>query len=116
MEAETGTQTKEADVKSTPGPWEVIYKATRGRDAIMAVDDQWIATVGQSTIDNDCAPGNAHLMAAAPDLLAACKALVAVANELKDDEHGEHADDCIMCQAVAVANEAIAKAEDQSHE
>jgi len=67
-------------MKHTPGPWVVESKSQEGSFIISrpgrkdgtAFSSWWIAFVGPC-LENDIA--NALLIAAAPDLLAACKAL-----------------------------------------
>lgn len=56
--------------KHEPGPWEVVPVPRRSRQEIRAVDGPSIAEVyGYQDEDN---VANAKLIAAAPDLLAAC--------------------------------------------
>jgi hypothetical protein len=54
--------------KHTPGPWRVLYGERNGDTQIMAQDDYFrVAVTGAA---------DARLIAAAPDMLAALKALV----------------------------------------
>ncbi len=79
-------QVKEKTAQHTPGPWVVEYKATRRRDAVMACGEQWICTVGQSTIPTpEMAQANARLIAAAPDYHAATELVRTSAETLGTD-------------------------------
>lgn len=99
----------------TPGPWHVVERENGAPYIASPLGS--ICDMRLNGLNRKTKYANAEFIVRAcnshDDLLAACKALVATANELKDDEHGEHADDCTMCQAVAVADEAIAKAEQE---
>lgn len=73
--------------KYTPGPWEQFAKLTasenhKGFDVQDVASQHWIATVGPRDMDGIEGEANAHLIAAAPDLL---EALMAV-DEWLDDQ------------------------------
>ena len=73
----------------TPGPWNIAHDF----DATGLIESGFgnVATVaGFGNPDDETRP-NAALLAAAPDLLAACKGLVERA-ELERIEHGDNAD------------------------
>lgn len=58
----------------TPGPWEVEPRAGRGAWISGPGEDSWAAlALGR---DDEIATANAHLIAAAPDMLAALKATI----------------------------------------
>jgi hypothetical protein len=90
--------------KHTPGPWRVkIYKPYRS-EAIIVNDDGEIASV-----DLACMPGaeeDAHLIAAAPDML---EALEAAIGDQEDFEDGR-----LSGNTVATIRTAIKKARGQS--
>jgi hypothetical protein len=94
--------------KPTPGPWAVDARAAL---RVLAGDDVTVCSTGCSVSQRDAWEANANLIAAAPDLLAALKALLAVA-PAKAPAAGlivgieeQHA------AAIAAARAAIAKAE-----
>lgn len=70
-----------SDVQHTPGPWRVKHWRD-GRVSIETTDELWnIATLSEG--DDDAAgaiDADAALIAAAPDLLAACQAILAEAD------------------------------------
>ena len=92
--------------KHTPGPWRVkIYKPYRS-EAIIVNDDGEIASV-----DLACMPGaeeDAHLIAAAPDMLEALEAVEAWWNA--HGIEGDHRTDAFC----TLARTAIKKARGQS--
>ena len=55
----------------TPGPWN--YSNAYGYWAIYGKSNQEIALIAKTTHDDKTVEADAHLIAAAPDLLAACK-------------------------------------------
>lgn len=65
--------------KHTPGPWETYYyRSPRGARQTWAVGSSETGTMGIARVDRK---DDAYLIAAAPDLLAACKvALGAILN------------------------------------
>jgi hypothetical protein len=83
----------------TPGPWRVVT-ASHGRTVGVVADDQVTVVTIRSASDEDRA--NARLIAAAPALLAACKALVR--------RNQKHAD---LDRAIAAGEAAVAKATGQ---
>lgn len=104
----------------TPGPWYVsVSRGHYGARAVCA--DAAGGTL--ATLSGGCqgiVDANAHLIAAAPDLLKACKYLVAAVPEPAMESNGfdeppsykTQADDEIA-HALSDAREAIAKAESQ---
>jgi hypothetical protein len=93
--------------KHTPGPWEVFYKTKY---------DEWHVSVPMSEgnmrwglfddgVRSENPEADARLIAAAPDLLKACKALELLFAPL--------ARDCTAADAIDKARAAIAKAEGQ---
>lgn len=68
---------RQREVKHTAGPWGVCEGVERGSVVIASahVDDAVVASVGQDLPECEA---NAHLIAAAPDLLDACRALDAL--------------------------------------
>lgn len=107
-----------SEQKHTPGPWEVDDHAGRleivGRPTWkcrrFGVDGEWrVATIDDLSEDQDGAESetqaNASLIAAAPELLDALKAMAKEFRQL-DLPYGSH--------AYLLANKAIAKAEGRS--
>ena len=99
------------DSKHTPGEWmvsnwqrAVVAPSKLGLMVAQITTGSVASTVGSSFIDEDEARANAILIAAAPDLLAALKAMLPEANRL--DEHLRPSFE--TCEA---ARSAIAKAE-----
>lgn len=92
----------------TAGPW-LLTPQESGRWEIHLADLSPIATVGDGLHegDYDVAEANACLIAAAPDLLAALKGMIEVADEGEVMDHDvSGCDDCALCTArktVAVA-------------
>ena len=89
----------------TPSPWD-FHTTSAGTHAVTADDRQiHIATFGWSgSSDTDTSVANGVLAAAAPDLLAACEAML-------DASDGAFEDcDCGECETVRQATAAIAKA------
>ena len=93
--------------KHTPGPWEVEqdgpWTLVRGRDPELPSDDIPGPLVC-TPADNGYTQANAHLIAAAPDLLAALKEIVAGISVGTDPDH----------PWIKEARAAIAKAEGRS--
>lgn len=110
------TETK----KHTPGPW--AYEDPMGPDILSIVANpdaepaEWVHIAQIGTGDSDVASfaenvANAHLIAAAPDLLAACQALVALAEaNLCKPAHPTEGWDAYVPTEVTQARAAIAKA------
>lgn len=83
----------------TPGPWRVDPKAAL---RIVAAGNDTVASAGcQSSLRNEW-EANAHLIAAAPDLLAALKAFVAAG-----DGHYEFEDKWLAAHAAITKAEAV---------
>jgi hypothetical protein len=88
------------EVKHTPGPWKVDAPYIL---EIQSSDGQHVATVRHTPDWLEAA--NAHLIAAAPDLLAALERFVELFRDLSPDAAGED-----LLAAVAGGSAAIAKA------
>jgi hypothetical protein len=90
-----------SDVKHTPGPWLVVGDAD---PEVHAEDGTWIVNQVCSGAgdENDDGMANARLIAAAPDLLAACKAFDLALYAGSRDE---------LIAAAVLARGAISKAE-----
>jgi hypothetical protein len=71
--------------KHTPGPWRI--EAEPHRDELICTDRHQIATVLAVSMEDDQAAANARLIAAAPELLVACKSLLIIAINLRDECH-----------------------------
>ena len=82
----------------TPGPWEITTRLTFGWD-VKVKDRDWLIC-GLCFEDDDDKKADAHLIAAAPELLEALEEMVAIA---EDQGH-----------RVVKARKAIAKARGQS--
>ena len=97
--------------KHTPGPWQhgdlddgdTIYVFGRGEDTL-------VCEVNDTDLDADEAEGNARLIAAAPELLAACKAAVEYAETCRDIPEFSSGY-CIGTDHLEAIKAAIAKAE-----
>lgn len=109
MPERDSTATK-TNVTRTPGPW---YAEWRHPDLAVwggpgGDDDTHVASIyGDGTIEN--ADANARLIAAAPDLLDALKAMVASYDGLRDSLTSP-----VVLEKLARADAAIAKAEGRS--
>jgi len=103
--------------KHTPGPWHNAPWTSHAAISILAHTGQRLAGQSWPTLIADCAPidgysdnalANARLIAAAPDLLAALRQLLADVEELGFENVSiEHP----MVKGVPMARAAIAKAE-----
>lgn len=102
----------------TPGPWEVRFFRSKSHRIDAPGWDELAVVYGNEDDDLDRqGRANARLIAAAPDLLAACRLLLDSERSLGDLCAGgcrpginQHTQGC----AVAVASAAIAKAEGKS--
>lgn len=102
----------------TPGPWQAYGLAVYSADKWTAgVNDggKWVAQVtpdwpGNEELMPSQAQANAHLIAAAPDLLMTCheavESLTCIVNPRKPDA----ACDCYCCESARFIRAAIAKA------
>lgn len=99
--------------KHTPGPWSISRDVMTSKTDIVAPDrsDLPVARILRASPEPD---GNAHLIAAAPELLEALKGLLL---GHPTDGHGQYRDDRgelvkeTQCLACAFARAAIRKAE-----
>ena len=94
--------------KHSPGPWKVFYGAVK-----TCISDEWGLAPIASIPDPTQYPhgnANARLIAAAPDLLAACKSLLANRATTGDPRSEYH--DIVAARDVAACQAAIAKAEE----
>lgn len=95
----------------TPGPWEVNGTDSEGRERVCRHHGGWnIALILPATSrDKEENKANAHLVAAAPELLEACNvalaSLRATSCTCNDDR------DCLRCTTLRKIKQAIAKAE-----
>lgn len=115
--------------KHTPGPW-VVRTAGHGAAGGVVVDELWVGKPAGDTADDiaiasdirnpyadqldHVAEANAALIAAAPDLLEACKRLEMACMRLgihfsRGTHEGKHTDEAL--EAINQARAAIAKAE-----
>lgn len=97
----------------TPGPWEADVHMGRDGFTIADMIEPSICEMVSSHSPEEV-KANAHLIAAAPDLLDALDRLVedlieAHADELDNDHHGD-GPSCLYCRNIARARAAIAKA------
>ena len=102
----------------TPGPWHVSSKAS----TVIFASERLIASAGGYTSNTEQESvvseneANARLIAAAPDLLAACVAAIdsGIASHNHWDDTQRHGDGCPLCirqrEAAAKLRAAIAKA------
>lgn len=97
---ENGIREKTEPAQHTPGPWKTgemrLTKTSAMVHTITAGNHHFCAVDG-----NEAATANARLIAAAPELLAACKAII----EEYDNAIG------MMAQAIPSVRQAIEKAE-----
>ena len=81
MNTRDNTKKKSMTAKHTPGPW-TMHPSPHGAEVRSLAKIAWCGAAarygksGDQIIDAAEARANAHLIAAAPDLLAACEALV----------------------------------------
>lgn len=106
--------------KHTPGPWTVYDKRYLFTDnegsASIRFGDIWIADVHGAHVGpqtKEEADANISLIAAAPELLQALKALSSVVGLTAFKYEGQRA---VLQEAYDIARDAIAKAEGGSHE
>jgi hypothetical protein len=85
------------ETKFTPGPWE--YKQTSGYD--YGSTTYWLPGIC-TNVDKEA---NAHLIAAAPDLYAACEQLL-----MDEDSISERTDLVSTCESLEKIKAALAKA------
>lgn len=90
--------------KHTPGPWREVSLGEFGRVNVIDAKGKAIAFTGTSLKSRTENEANARLVAAVPNLLAACKA----AQQHYRDTYGIDAQDYELYQ---IASDAIAKAE-----
>jgi hypothetical protein len=99
-------------VSHTPGPWKVIYDNgdyyVRGDGATIADCTSWSANTGQPNPPREV-DANARLIAAAPEMLEALKALH---DETADYITRNHLGDAHHNRAMQLADAAIRKAEE----
>jgi hypothetical protein len=107
----------------TPGPWHVEHGTPSGRRLVADLVEGGLRLTHYRIVHDGAQEGggeaDANLIAAAPDLLAALKALVdwqgvdheATSGPFDDDVEECPGDDTCRCQIVALVNAAIAKAE-----
>ena len=112
------------EIKHTPGPWNIEWGMAQGGEGHHVVDgrDMNELSVVATVHFHDDAEGetkdNAHLIAAAPDLLAALKSIAADAPSVKpsrvdSDNHGDMRDNAAEMEhyrLAQIARAAIAKA------
>lgn len=70
--AQTEREDNSGGVEHTPGPW-AVEPGTRILRSNIMHEGQRVAIIGESTIIDGDPKANARLIAAAPDLLEACK-------------------------------------------
>jgi hypothetical protein len=79
---------------TSPGPWAVVvYETPKTEQVIVQSVTVNVARLNIAGRDNTCLIGDARLIAAAPDLLAACEALIAWGDDLPDEYVGQ----CGIC-------------------
>ena len=87
-----------SEAKHTPGTWETQKarddEINGGRYRCLRANRKWLGDIRANTAEDDA---NARLIAAAPDLLAACKAMLDP--------------DIALCKVIMEAEAAVAKAE-----
>ena len=102
--------------RHTPGPWRVSMSGysvkSNDDDMPIVANNPWGVAMRERDVPRWL--NNAHLIAAAPDLLAALKAIIAAEESFMADTGCECDDE--VAQAVEVARAAIAKADGRSPE
>jgi hypothetical protein len=96
--------------KHTPGPWSAEIVGVTGPDDDL--DDLYEINNGFTRIAEHVAPRDAHLIAAAPEMFLALKAMHACHRAFSGAENWTALDD----EARAAAESAIAKAEGHNHD
>ena len=103
----------------TPGPWRKLNAPESSNDAYWIEPDDRGTIVASIQLNSergyDERTANARLIAAAPELLAACQSLVdylveSHQDEFNNDHYGDNPDGCTYCQAIHEGGSAIAKA------
>jgi hypothetical protein len=94
-------------VSHTPGPWEFDYEAGE-----VSAPNGTVVLYPTMLPDETEEVANGHLVAAAPDLLAACEALMGYFKSGNDIPVDRATLTC-MCDAVVLARAAIKKAKGQ---
>lgn len=105
------TQTSKSSAH-TPAPWH-LYDGDADWLHVCDADQHWLADIGISNdgdVDPEESDANAHLIAAAPELLAALKTLSDSMCMAEEAEHLLECDDAKSC-SLCIARAAIAKAE-----
>lgn len=74
-EKETGPSDSVHSIAHTPGPWEVTGPSSNGK-CLRIFADEYVGIIGGSDQSIRTIQANADLIAAAPDLLEACKSLL----------------------------------------
>lgn len=91
----------------TPGPWTLgSFDGNPAYVSVYGPNDELVADVHADEFDENEAEANARLIAAAPDLLAACEALVDGRQETNTDYTGLNRC-CLLCDAWANRESAI---------
>ncbi|MFA5187055.1 MAG: hypothetical protein WC551_11285 [Patescibacteria group bacterium] len=96
----------------TPGPWRRIQNHILSIDAnvAMTLSEGMSASKVEHRISKEEAEANAHLIAAAPDMLEALLDLLQRHCNLCVAYHGENLESCRACPSVNLARAVIAKA------
>jgi hypothetical protein len=99
----------EKSMKHTPGPWKVLKQNENLfiTEDIFIVASAWTGVYKNETTDD--AEANAHLIAAAPELLEACKALANVISGWDGEWQRQCGSDFVDAYAMLIA--AVDKAE-----
>lgn len=98
-------------MKHTPGPWKADYAGGYGRRGVFGPNGLIITTWAETDEHINEAEANAHLIAAAPELLEALKAIQAGfrdgsikwAKKRQADSDPYHPANTLMCKAIARA-------------
>jgi hypothetical protein len=108
----TKSSVTETTTMHTPGPWTLMeFNSTSYRRQLEVVRDvpnesvAHVCTINEDLINNEAAH-NARLIAAAPELLSALKAMVASYDGIRDGLTSN-----VVLEKLAAADAAIAKAE-----
>lgn len=72
-------------IQHTPGPWDDCSKNATGETVRIFANSHYIGSIGNSDDTPEQTQANAHLIAAAPDLLAAIKAVLPTLDDATQD-------------------------------
>lgn len=105
----------DTNINTTPAPWEVELLEDYRRNPVRVVDSECKSDVAIISCGGDVsrqeAIANAHLIASAPDLLAACMAVANMADYIAEIDHTDNIEEWkeSFTQLANICAKAIAK-------